>query len=137
MGDPVLERRLAKLQSILDVAKAMTAERHLDRLLGLLVDAAARVAEADRCTLFVADRDRGELWSKVAHGAGEIRVPITAGIVGAVASTAQPIRIADAYADGRFNRKVDLETGYHTRSILAVPMLNTRGEVVGEVRPEW
>jgi len=131
MGDPVLERRLAKLQSILDVAKAMTAERHLDRLLGLVVDAAAQVAEADRCTLFIADRDRGELWSKVAHGAGEIRVPISAGIVGAVASSGQPIRIADAYKDDRFNRRVDLETGYHTRSILAVPMLNTRGEVVG------
>ena len=131
MGDPVLERRLSKLQSILGVAKAMTAERHLDRLLALVVDAAAQVAEADRCTLFIADRDKGELWSKVAHGAGEIRVPITAGIVGAVASSGQPIRIADAYSDERFNRRVDLETGYHTRTILAVPMLNTRGDVVG------
>jgi HD-GYP domain-containing protein (c-di-GMP phosphodiesterase class II) len=131
MGDPVLERRLAKLQSILDVAKAMTAERHLDRLLGLVVDAAAQVAEADRCTLFIADRDRGELWSKVAQGASEIRIPIGAGIAGAVATTGQPIRIADAYSDPRFNRRVDLDTGYHTKSILAVPMLNTRGEVVG------
>jgi HD-GYP domain-containing protein (c-di-GMP phosphodiesterase class II) len=127
----MLERRLAKLQSILDVAKAMTAERHLDRLLGLVVDAAAKVAEADRCTLFIADRDRGELWSKVAQGAAEIRVPITAGIVGAVATSGEPIRIADAYADPRFNRRVDMDTGYHTKSILAVPMKNTRGEVVG------
>jgi HD-GYP domain-containing protein (c-di-GMP phosphodiesterase class II) len=127
----MLERRLTKLQSILDVAKAMTAERHLDRLLGLVVDAAAKVAEADRCTLFIADRDRGELWSKVAQGAAEIRVPITAGIVGAVASTGASIRISDAYADPRFNRRVDLDTGYHTKTILAVPMRNTRGEVVG------
>jgi len=127
----MLERRLAKLQSILDVAKAMTAERRLDRLLGLVVDAAAKVAEADRCTLFIADRDRGELWSKVAQGAAEIRVPIDAGIVGAVATSGEAIRIADAYADDRFNRRVDMDTGYHTKSILAVPMLNTRGEVVG------
>jgi HD-GYP domain-containing protein (c-di-GMP phosphodiesterase class II) len=131
MADQSLTRRLAKLQSILDVAKAMTAERQLDRLLALVVDEAAKVAEADRCTLFLVDRDRGELWSKVAHGTETIRVPLGAGIVGAVAAAGAPVRIADAYADARFNREVDRGTGYHTRTILAVPMSNTRGEVVG------
>jgi HD-GYP domain-containing protein (c-di-GMP phosphodiesterase class II) len=131
MTEAALKRRLDKLQSVLEVAKALTAERHLDRLLALVVDAGATVAEADRCTLFVADRDRGELWSKVAHGAREIRVPLGAGIAGAVASSGAPIRIDDAYADPRFNQSVDHETGYRTRSILAVPMRNTKGEVVG------
>jgi HD-GYP domain-containing protein (c-di-GMP phosphodiesterase class II) len=131
MTEAALKRRLDKLQSVLEVAKALTAERHLDRLLALVVDAAATVAEADRCTLFVADRDRGELWSKVAHGAREIRIPLGAGIAGAVAASGAPVRIEDAYADARFNQGVDQETGYRTRSILAVPMRNTRGEVVG------
>ncbi len=131
MADAALKRRVEKLQSILDVAKAMTAERQLDRLLALVVDEAAKVAEADRCTLFIADRDRGELWSKVAHGAEEIRIPLGAGIAGAVAATGAPIRIDDAYADPRFNQQVDHDTGYRTRSILAVPMRNTKDEVVG------
>jgi HD-GYP domain-containing protein (c-di-GMP phosphodiesterase class II) len=131
MTDSGLKRRLEKLQSILDVAKAMTAERQLDRLLGLVVDEAAKVAEADRCTLFIADRERGELWSKVAHGAKEIRIPLGAGIAGAAAASGAPIRIDDAYADPRFNPAVDRESGYRTRNILAVPMRNTRGEVVG------
>jgi HD-GYP domain-containing protein (c-di-GMP phosphodiesterase class II) len=131
MTDPALRRRLDKLQSILEVAKAMTAERQLDRLLGLVVDAAAKVAEADRCTIFIADRERGELWSKVAHGSKEIRIPLGAGIAGAVAATGQAIRIDDAYADPRFNQSVDRSSGYHTRTILAVPMKNTKGEVVG------
>jgi len=52
-----LERRIAKLQSILDVAKAMTAERDLDRLLALILREAAAVVEADRCTLFLVDRE--------------------------------------------------------------------------------
>jgi len=131
MTEAALRRRLEKLQSILDVAKAMTAERQLDRLLALVVDEAAKVAEADRCTLFIADRDRGELWSKVAHGTEEIRIPLGAGIAGAVAANGLAIRIDDAYADARFNQQVDHDTGYRTRSILAVPMRNTRGEVVG------
>jgi HD-GYP domain-containing protein (c-di-GMP phosphodiesterase class II) len=131
MTEADLRRRLEKLQSIVEVAKALTAERHLDRLLARVVDEAARVADADRCTLFVADREKGELWSKVAHGAEEIRVPLGAGIAGAAAAGGAPIRIDDAYADPRFVARVDRETGYRTRSILAVPMRNTRGEVVG------
>ena len=131
MTDQILARRLRKLQSILDVAKAMTAERQLDRLLALVVDEAAKVAEADRCTLFLVDRERGELWSKVAHGARTIRVPLGAGVVGDVAASGTPVRIDDAYADARFNREVDRGTGYRTRTILAVPMRNTKGEVVG------
>src|SRR5215208_4922934 len=97
MTDAALKRRLEKLQSILDVAKALTAERRLDRLLGLVVDEAAEVAEADRGTIFMADRDKGELWGKVARGTKEIRIPLGAGIAGAVAATGVPIRIDDAY----------------------------------------
>jgi len=131
MSDTELARRLGKLQGILEVAKAMGAERHLDRLLGLVVDEAARVAEADRCTLFLVDRERAELWSRVAHGAATIRIPLGAGIAGAAAASGAPVRIDDAYADPRFDREVDRATGYRTRTVLAVPMRNTKGEVVG------
>jgi len=131
MTEAALRRRLEKLQSILDVAKAMTAERSLERLLGLVVDEAAKVAEADRCTIFLADRDRGQLWSKVAHGTSEIRFPLGQGIAGAVAATGEAIRIDDAYADPRFNQNVDRQSGYRTHNLLTVPMRNTKGEVVG------
>jgi HD-GYP domain-containing protein (c-di-GMP phosphodiesterase class II) len=130
--DPAqLERRIAKLQSILDVAKALTAERHLDVLLERIVAEAARVVEADRCSLFLVDRERAELWSKVAQGTSEIRVPLGAGIVGAVAATRKSVLVAEAYLDPRFHRAVDAATGYHTHSVLCVPMLDTQGEVVG------
>ena len=129
-----LERRLRKLQSILDVAKALTAERSLTRLLGLVNDAAAQVAEADRSSIFVVDRERSELWTPVAHGTGEIRIPLGAGIAGAVAQSGEPATIPDAYADPRFNPQIDAATGYRTRSILCVPMRNTRGEVVGVIQ---
>jgi HD-GYP domain-containing protein (c-di-GMP phosphodiesterase class II) len=129
-----LERRIRKLQGILDVAKAMAAERDLDALLGLILREAAGVVEADRCTLFLVDRERGELWSKIAHGSGEIRIPLHAGLAGAVASSGQPLRIEDAYSDPRFNREVDQQSGYRTREVLCVPMRSTRGEVVGVIQ---
>jgi HD-GYP domain-containing protein (c-di-GMP phosphodiesterase class II) len=128
-----LRQRVEKLGGILEVAKALVAERDLDRLLLLIVGAAARVVEADRCSLFLVDRDRGELWSKVAQGVGmkEIRFPMGRGIAGAVAETNTSVNIPDAYKDPRFNKGVDKQTGYRTRSILCVPMRSVEGEVVG------
>ncbi len=128
---PGWQGRIAKLTAILDVAKALAAERRVEALFSRIVEEATRVAEADRCTLFVADRERGELWSKAALGTEEIRMPLEAGIAGAVVQAGAPLRIADAHADPRFNPEVDRATGYRTRSILAVPMWNTRGEIVG------
>ncbi|TMA24191.1 MAG: GAF domain-containing protein [Deltaproteobacteria bacterium] len=123
-----LRQRVEKLGGILEVAKALVAERDLDRLLLLIVGAAARVVEADRCTLFLVDQERGELWSKVAQGVGmrEIRFPMGRGIAGAVAQTNTSVNIPDAYKDPRFNQNVDKQT-----SILCVPMRSVTGEVVG------
>jgi HD-GYP domain-containing protein (c-di-GMP phosphodiesterase class II) len=128
-----LRQRVEKLGGILEVAKALVAERDLDRLLLLIVGAAARVVEADRCTLFLVDHEKGELWSKVAQGVGmtEIRFPMGRGIAGAVAQTNTSVNIPDAYKDSRFNKNVDKQTGYRTRSILCVPMRAVDGSVVG------
>src|SRR5436305_15047461 len=106
-----LQARVTKLGRILEVAKALVAERDLDRLLQLIVQAAARVVEADRCSLFLVDKARGELWSKIAQGVGtrEIRFPMGKGIAGSVAETNTAINIADAYDDPRFNPEVDKE----------------------------
>ncbi len=129
-----LKRRVSKLTSLLDVAKAMTAERDLDSLLKLILDEAVRVVVADRCTLWIIDRERNELWTKVAQGLGQdekIRIPVGVGIAGQVAQTGKTINIPDAYADPRFNRQVDRDTGYNTRNILAVAMFSTNHEVTG------
>ena len=79
-----LQQRVEKLGGILEVAKALVAERDLDKLLHLIVQAAARVVDADRCSLFLVDRERKELWTKVAQGITmkEIRIPMDRGIAG-------------------------------------------------------
>ena len=60
---------------------------------------------------------------------GDIRIPLGSGIAGAVAQSGESLRIDDAYSDPRFNREVDRQTGYTTRSILCLPVKNQAGEV--------
>jgi putative ABC transport system ATP-binding protein len=90
----------------------------------------AQLLNADRASLFLLDGD--ELVLKVAEHLeemGEIRIPLGSGIAGAVAQSGAAIRIDDAYADPRFNRDVDRQTGYRTRSVLSLPVKNMDGDV--------
>jgi HD-GYP domain-containing protein (c-di-GMP phosphodiesterase class II) len=125
--------RVEKLTALLDVGKAMSSERNLDRLLRLILGEVTRVMEADRSSIFLVDRERNELWSKIAQGLSvrEIRIAIGRGIAGHVARTGQPLNIPDAYADPRFNPGTDRSTGYRTRNVLCAPMCNKRNEVIG------
>ena len=94
---------------------------------------AGEIIGAERSSLFLVDRDKGELWSKVAQGleTAEIRFPMSQGIAGHVASTGETLNIPDAYQHPLFNAEIDQKTGYRTRTILCMPMRNTAGQVVG------
>lgn len=131
-----LERAHNDEQQLLEVTESISSELHLDQLLGRIVTAVTSLLDAERSTLFVHDPKTGELWSRVAEGtaAKEIRIPATAGIAGAAFSSRELLNIPDAYADSRFNQEVDRRTGYRTRSILAMPVLDRSGVAVGVVQ---
>ncbi len=130
-----LERRNAKLTALLEVAKAMTAERNLDALLDLILREAVRTVDAERGSLFITSRDGSRLWSRLAHGHSDrIELPMGAGIAGHVARTGEILSIPDAYADPRFDPRFDAASGFRTASILCVPMLGQSARVVGVVQ---
>ena len=56
------------------------------------------------------------------HGSSSTRFPVDRGIAGYVARTSEILNISDPYHDARFNREVDMKTGYTTKSILCVPV---------------
>ena len=127
------ERHNERLHLLLEMTRRLMVAPDLDGILLLLGETATRLANAERATIFLVDRDRGELWSKVAMGAGvgEIRLPIGVGIAGTVAASGRTINIPDAYADPRFSPETDRRTGYTTRSLLAFPLADQAGRVLG------
>ncbi len=117
----------------LDIVTDVTSDLELGSLLAKVMTEATRMLNADRGTLFINDEKTNELFSRVAMGdsIGEIRLPNTAGIAGAVFSSGKSVNIPYAYADLRFNPSFDKQTGYFTRSILAIPVTNKDGKVIG------
>ena len=118
---------------ILEVTQAVSSELNIDKLLRKIIGIATDLLDAERSTLFLHDPVTDELWSRVAEGLAEreIRIPAHRGIAGEVFTSREAVVIADAYADPRFNPEVDRHTGYRTRSILCVPVLNKHGIAVG------
>lgn len=131
-----MERMLAARQeelAFLDKVGDLTSDLDLGTLLTRVVTEASRMLQADRATLFLNDEKKGELFSRVAMGdaLGEIRFPNSDGIAGLVFTTGQAVNIPHAYADLRFNPAFDKRTGYFTRSILCVPIVNKAGKTIG------
>ena len=122
-----------KEMQFLDVVSDVTAEIELDSLLQRVMTEATKMLDADRATLFLNDLKTGELFSRVAmgEGVGEIRLPNNAGIAGTVFQSKETINIPHAYADLRFNPSFDKKTGFFTRSILCVPLVNKEGDCIG------
>jgi response regulator RpfG family c-di-GMP phosphodiesterase len=109
----------------------IAAERKMDNLLVLMADLGRSIVAADRCSLWLVDKSSGELWTKVAHGVSELRIPYNAGFVGYSVRTGEPLLIKDAYQDPRFDRRSDEKTHYRTTSVMTVPLMNSMGEVMG------
>jgi adenylate cyclase len=130
---PAAARRLRHLELMLDITRKMAAKESLDDVLNALVDVSTREIGAERGSLFLNDDKTGELYSRVAQGTSnrEIRFANTAGIAGHVFQSGEGLIVHDAYADPRFNRAIDEQTGYVTRSILCVPIRTVKGEVIG------
>ena len=109
----------------------IAAERKMDGLLVLMADLGRSLVQADRCSLWLIDTQTNELWTKVAHGVDQLRIPIGAGFVGYSVKTGENLLVEDAYKDDRFDRRSDDSTHYHTTSVMTVPLRDGNGKVMG------
>ncbi|MDD2999837.1 MAG: adenylate/guanylate cyclase domain-containing protein, partial [Candidatus Riflebacteria bacterium] len=118
---------------MLELTSVISSELQLKPLLEKLMEAVTMILNCDRATVFLHDTKQNQLWSQVALGMQdqEIRIPANRGIAGEVFSTGNTVNIADAYKDSRFNQEIDRRTGYRTRNILCMPLINKSGLSIG------
>ncbi|NOU70090.1 HD domain-containing protein [Paenibacillus sp. LMG 31458] len=126
------------LRVIFDYAAKIANERILDNVLMLMADMGREMIVSDRCTVWLLDSNKNELWSKVAHGLDEIRIPSTAGLVGYAVTNDKAVFIHDAYSNEEYKSylingalRTDQQTGYRTKALLVIPFRNSQGEIMG------
>src|SRR5258708_19776811 len=113
-------RRDALLQIRLAIGSAVET----DDLVRLVMGHVTQLLSAERSTLYLVDRRRNEIWSKVLQGDGlrEIRLPLGQGVAGDVVATGEPANIPDAYQDARFHPEFDRLSGFPTPTIPSPPV---------------
>jgi adenylate cyclase len=130
------------LGALMKATRALAQALDLDTTLRVVIDQARELIGADGASIFLLDRAEGELWTKIAKNtsndeggaveeAAEIRIPMSKGIAGFVATQGVAVNIPDAYQDSRFDPTNDQRTNYRTRNILCVPIFNSQSVLIG------
>src|SRR5210317_1556009 len=118
---------------LLQVTTDQAKTKSLDEALETLVKITTSTIGAERGTIFLNDSSTGELYSRIAQGnfRREIRILNSKGVAGWVFTNNEGTIIHDAYKDDRFNKAVDVRTGFRTKSILCAPLRTVNGEKIG------
>ncbi|NLO91772.1 MAG: GAF domain-containing protein [Elusimicrobia bacterium] len=131
------DQNLENLETLITVSRLLSSKLELSDLLLYIMKLAARVVNSERASLYLVDERTSELYFDVALGLPEsvqkMRLKPGEGIAGTCYRDGKSIIINDVSADPRHARKVDDESGFVTRSVLACPMV-VKGSVIGVVQ---
>jgi signal transduction histidine kinase len=121
-----------QFELIIKSLQLLNSNVRTDDVLKNIVDVAVNLTNADRGTLYVVDKEKNEIWSKVliADEINEIRLKMGEGIAGWVAQNGGTLNIEDVKEDERFEDKIDEITGYETKNMLCYPVKNKSDEIV-------
>ena len=111
-----------KLNLLVEFGTRVSSELRLDKLLDIIAKQITKMLDVGRCTIYLKDVEKNELWSKIAQGRGlehtEIRLPLNGnGIISIVARTGETINLPNAYEDPRFCMDVDMVTDFRTQHV--------------------
>lgn len=119
---------------IADFGKRLGREDRIEESLPIIAEEAKAIVNAERCSIFMVDYEGGMLWTKLSDGIGRIAISIDSGIVGDTVQKKSAQLVNNPYEDSRFLAKIDEKSGFVTRNILAVPIYNSRQEVIGVIQ---
>jgi Nif-specific regulatory protein len=125
--------RVRRLELLLDLSRKLALARDTQSLMERIAAESTRLLDADRASIFVWDRENKQLVARPALGVpgGELRLPEHFGVVGDVLFEGKPAIVNDVKQDPRFGASVDTQSGYKTRSLICIPLIDSAGQRVG------
>ena len=127
----LLEHRVRELNTLHEIARAVTSVLDLESVLNRIVEAAVFLTNAEEGFLFLVDEETGDLTLRAGKGLGEkasrvMSLKVTNNIPAQVVKTGRPVRMGGFQRDEEFKVK----TGYLVKSLLNVP-IKSAGHVIG------
>lgn len=119
------------LEQIFYYMNQLAVEKDFSASILLLTELGRILVNAERFSFWYHDKARKSYWTLLASQVDRIEVPEGQGIIGAAIENNETLLINEPYQDERFNPKVDKETGFLTKAILCMPVINSCGEVIG------
>jgi len=134
--DYTVEQKVERYAKLLRVGQIITSEMNLEALFPLIIQHTNSIMDTQASSIFLYDKKPNELWSLVSTDLkkNQIRIPATYGIAGWVFQNRAPTIVNDTSNDPRFDADVDEKTGFRTRNILCVPLINRQKECVGTLQ---
>jgi len=143
-----IRRYRYELGELVEIARAITQERNIDRLLDLVLEKSRFVTGADAGSIYVVEQDaEGQrLHFKLSQNescefeSSEFKIPVSrSSIAGAAVLARRPINIPDVYEIGDdepfgFDQSFDERVGYRTKSMITMPMISAEDEVIGVIQ---
>jgi HD-GYP domain-containing protein (c-di-GMP phosphodiesterase class II) len=140
-----------ELGQLLEIARAISTEREVDRLLSLILEKSRFITGADAGSIYVVEGDDPDVLRRrlrfklsqndsVRFDSSEFTFPVgSRSMAGYVALYRRPLNIPDVYdpppgAEYSFDRSLDERFGYRTKSMLCAPLLSRTGEAIGVIQ---
>jgi len=117
------------LRSMVDGLDRVLQITDINLAFAAIIKEIRKALQCDRVTVWMVDEENGDMWTlKFSTGlvGSELRIPLGVGLAGVAYESGEAVNVPDAYEDERFNRTVDLQTGYRTRSVLCLPIVRIK-----------
>ena len=131
-------QRNRRLEALITILEQVGTSLDREKILRVIINSAREFLQAEAFSLFLIDEATGDLQLVIASNVDDriqveqMRVPAGQGIIGQAIARAETIRVADTSRDKRHYRAMDLESGFVTRSILAMPLLSRKLDLGSE-----
>jgi signal transduction protein with GAF and PtsI domain len=125
---------MKKFKQIAEFGQKLMSLEDMDMALQLIAKEAKNLLNAERCSIFIVDKEDMILWTKLSDGIGRIVIALDAGIVGDTYQKQKPQIVNAPYDDDRFLQHIDKKSGYKTKNIITVPIFDSQRNVIGVIQ---
>jgi signal transduction histidine kinase len=128
--------RLQSIENLMNITKQIIHEKDIVNLFDNIRKLTAKAFHADRTTVFLYDSENRELRSgpELSDEKQEFKIPEDQGIAGEIFKLKKIVNVKDAYNNPHFNKAIDRQTGYETKTILGAPLLDLEGKLMGVIQ---